>query len=198
MADIWNYFTRLLGRFEKSKPSDPMLHELIERSDAEIEDFRFWQTTMVRQRLLNWLADQYAIFTVDPNQTDHNIDFLDTPSSKGFAIHFDQTRYSARDARHLSDYLKEQILQLNYRVQISDRRTYNRPNWVESVERHYLKPRIVFGEAEKYNQQYGNITIENAFRNDQPYQLRFQATVYRDRQFQNPAPFRDLLNKLLV
>lgn len=198
MSDIWNYFTRLLGRFENSNPSEPLLHEMITRSTAEKDDYEFWKKTMVRKRLLSWLADQYAIFATSREQTDQAIDFLDTPSSKGFAIHFHQTQYSSRDARHLLDYLKEQVLECNYRTQISDKKAYNRAGWVESVERHYLKPRINFGSTEKYEQQYGNITIEGIFRDEQPHLLRFRATVYQDQQFREHFPFRELLNRLLI
>lgn len=198
MADIWNYFTRLLGRFEKSSPAEPMIHELINRSTEELADFDFWKTTIVKHRLLNWLADQYAIFQLNPEQIDEGIDFLDTPSSKGFAIHFYHTQYSRRDAQHLFDFLKTKILQLNYHTQISDMRSYNKSSWVETVERHYLKPRIAFDSSEKYTQQYGNVTIENVYRNDQPHQLRFRATVYADRQFQQPFAFKELFNELLT
>lgn len=198
MPDIWNYVTRLLKRFEDSKPTEPLLHEMIIRSNREKEDYEYWKKTIVRKRLLSWLADQYAIFATTAEKTDEAIDFLDTPSSKGFAIHFHQTQYSDRDARHLLDYLKDQVLQLNYRTQISDKKAYNRSSWVESVERHYLKPRINLGSTEKYEQQYGNITIETVFRDEQPHLLRFRATVYQDNQFRKHFPFRELLNQLLI
>jgi len=197
MADIWTYFNRLFGRFEKSSPANPLIHELITRSPEESGDFDFWKNTIVKHRLINWLSDQYAIFLIQPDQIDESIDFLDTPSSKGFVVHFYQTQYSRRDVQHLFDFFQEKMLGLNYRTQISDKRTYNQSSWVETVERHYLKPRISFEPSEKYAQQYGNVTIENVYRNDQPHQLKFRATVYADHQFQKPLAFKDLFNELL-
>jgi len=213
MSDIWEYFKNLFRQAESSSPSQPLIHEMIERSEEQLEDYAFWKSTMVSRRLLDWLHDQYAVFSVAPDDIDEALDFLDTPSSKGFVIHFYKTRYSPRDVRHFFDYLKEQVLGLDYRTQISDLRTYQRPEWIETVERHYLKPRPAFmrksltvtpshsptlgNEAEKLNQRFGNITIEHQLRNDQPYHLKFRATSYKDALFTEAEEFRHLMQRIL-
>ncbi|MDV7396729.1 hypothetical protein RZS08_35355, partial [Arthrospira platensis SPKY1] len=102
-------------------------------------DLQRWKETIVCKRLLNWLGDQYLLYRALPDDIDEAIDFLDTPSSKGFVIHLHKTGYSRRDATHLLDLFKEKVLTLDYRTQVSDSRTYSRQAWVETVERHYLK-----------------------------------------------------------
>ncbi len=197
MSNIWDYFKRLFSEAEESSPSNPLIHKMIERSEEQKEDYLQWKDTLVRRRLVDWLHDQYAIFGVQPDNIDEAVDFLDTPSSKGFVIYFYKTRYSLRDITHLFDYLREQVLQLGYRTQISDSRTYNRAKWVEKVDRHYLKPRPSFQQEGKFDQKYGNVMIEIVYRNDQPFDLKFRATSYKDHQFKDAEEFRHLMNMVL-
>ena len=198
MADLWEYLKNLFGRADKSSPAHPFIHELIERSEQEQADYERWKKTLVRRRLQGWLADQYAIYSVLPDDIDEALDFLDTPSSKGFVIYFHKTQYSLRDATHFCDFLRERVLSLNYRTQISDTRTYQKAGWVETSERHYLKPRPErLEEQGKMRQQYGNITIELILRDERPFNLKMQATHYRDFQFEEPWDFKELMQHLL-
>ncbi len=195
--DIWDKFKDFFQQSEESSPSKPLIHEMIERTEERKKDYEFWKTAFVCKRLQNWLSDQYAIFNTLPADTDEAMDFLNTPSSKGFVIHFHKTEYSERDVTYLFDLLKEKVLKLEYRTQISDRREFNRPNWVEKIERHYLKPKPDFMKKEKFNQGFGNITIELVFRDDKPYQLKFRATVYKDRLFNDAESFAALMQNIL-
>ncbi len=191
--DIWAKFKDFFQQAEESSPSKPLIHEMIERTEEEKKDYEFWKTTVVSKNLLTWLSNQYGVFQALPNDTDEAMDFLNTPSSKGFVIHFYKTEYSERDVTYLFDLLKERILKLDYRTQISDRREFNRPNWVEKVERHYLKPKPDFMKTEKFNQGFGNITIELLFKNDKPHQLKFRATIYKDHLFKDADTFQSLM-----
>jgi len=198
MPDVWDYFKNLFKKAEISSPASPLIHEMIQRSTEETNDYLFWKNTLVCHRLRAWISEQHVVFQINPDNLDEAVDFLDTPSSKGFVIHFYKTRYNHRDVVHLFDYLKEQVLKINYRTQISDTRAYERPNWVESVQRHYLKPRSQQNEQGKFNQQFGNVMIELTFRNDQVYNLKFRATSYQDFQFSEALDFKDLIRKVLV
>lgn len=197
MPKFWQQFFRIGQQVEQSSPIQPAIHELIQRSEEELADYERWKNTFVLRRMLDWLSDQYAIYQVAPRDIDEALDFLDTPSSQGFVIHFHQTQYSKREVTHLFDYLKERVKTLPYRTQISDTRTYNRNHWVETIEKHYLKPRVDYVEGEKMDQQFGNILIELEIRNDKAYNLRFRATHYQDRLYETPAPFRELMQVVL-
>ena len=198
MPNLWEQFKSLFKEAEQSSPSKPLIHEVIQRTEEEKKDYQFWKGTLVRRRLVDWLNDQYAIYQLQPDDIDEALDFLNTPSSKGFVIHFYRTRYSLRDITHFFDYLKERVLALNYRTQISDTRTYNRPNWVETVQRHYLKPKPNFQREGKINQQFGNITIEVDLRDDKPHYLKFQATSYKDHLFEDAKEFKELMSRVIV
>ena len=196
--DILAYFRSLFQQTKTSSPSRPLIHELIVRSEEEKQDYERWKETLVFRRLRDWLQEQYVIFLHQPDQLPETVEFLHTPSSKGFAVFFHKTRYSAREITHFFDFLKERVLEQEYRVQVSDVRSYERPNWVETVQRHYLKPRPQMDEAGKLRQRFGNITIEYILHNDQPYQLRFRATAYKDHLFQEAEDFKYLFTALLA
>lgn len=198
MAKLWDYIKQLFQEAEQSSPSKPVVHKMIERTEEEKQDYLQWREGLVRRRLVDWLRDQYAIFQVLPDDIDEALDFLNTPSSKGFVIHFYKTNYSKREVFHLFDYLKEKVLDLNYRTQISDSRTYNKPNWVETTERHYLKPRPNFEAGKKLKQAFGNVMIEVELRDEKVRNLRFRATVYKDHQFEDAEDFKDLMRELLI
>lgn len=197
MSNIWNQIKALFSAAEESSPLQPAIHEVIKRSEKELEDYEFWKNTIVCRRLSDWLGNQFALYQSLPNDTDEAIDFLNTPSMKGFVIHFAQTQYSKRDAVHFLDFLKEKVKILNYRIQLSDVRTYSRPKWVESVQKHYLKPRNVFEEGKKIDQLYGNISIDLVLRNDQPYHLKLSATSYTDHLYQEAKTFGELMSALM-
>jgi hypothetical protein len=201
MDKLWSYFKKMFQQAEQSSPSQPLIHEMIERTEEEKQDYAFWKETLVLRRLLDWLSNQYAISRVDLDKVDEAIDFLDTPSSKGFVVHFGETRYSLRDVTHFFDYLKEQVLSLHYRTQISDLRTYERTNWVETIQRHYLKPGPSIRQQQedgKFTQKFGNVMIELELRNDRVHNLRFRATVYKDSLFKEPAEFKELMQQLVL
>ncbi|MCB0518933.1 MAG: hypothetical protein H6577_07835 [Lewinellaceae bacterium] len=198
MKDVWDFIKGLFQKEEESSSSNPYLHEQIERTEEEKNAYEIWKGSLTHRRMMDWLNDQYAIWQALPDDIDPAIDFLDMPSSKGFAIHLYKTEYRKTDAIHLFDYLKEQVQRLNYKSQMSDTRTWSQKSWVETVERHYLKPRTFF-EAEKLiNQRFGNITIELSFRNDRPHHLKFRATGYSDRLYAETADFNDLMQAVLV
>ncbi len=197
MASFWQHITQLFQSAASSTAEQPAIHELLLRDERVQEDYNKWKQSLVLRRLLNWLGDQYAIYCVLPQDIDQGLDFLQTPSSQGFVIYFNRTNYSLRETSHFLDYLKERVLTLDYKSQLSDVKTYMRTEQVETTERHYLKPRPKFDESGRMLQQFGNVLIELVIRNEKPYQLRFQATTYRDHNYLPPAAFRDLMQRLL-
>jgi hypothetical protein len=198
MNNVWQYFRSLFQSEQDSSATQPFLHEMIERTEEEKVDYHTWKEQLVCKRLLNWLADQYAIFSVAPDDIDESLDFLNTASSKGFVIHFHKTQYTRREATHLLDLFKEKMQALGYRTQISDVRTYTKNNNVETIERHYVKPRPNFKREGPFDQQFGNVTIELDLRNERPHYLKFRATTYNDSQFKEAKEFRELMQQLLL
>jgi len=199
LSEFWKKIKSLFQESEQSSPSQPVIHQIIERSEADKIAFEKWKATLSSKRIIDWLYNQYAAFLSPNTKTDNAVAFLNTPSTKGFVVHFHQTQYREAEIVHLFDLLREKVLILNYNNYVSDIRTFNRPQWVESIQRHYLKPSLNFKkkETEKFNQGYGNIKIELEFRNEKVFNLRFSATTYQDHNFNKADEFKELMGILL-
>lgn len=201
--DLWKYVQDLFKAEQESSPIKPFIQEPLERSESELIDYDLWKRTVAREQLLDWLNTQYAAFVMNnESQTDKTIDFLNTPSSKGFVIHFDEQLHNKKNIIHLFDYLQERVLAINYKKYMSDTRTYtqtqNERNWVETIERHYLKPRFKLKADNTFDQLFGNIKIELRFRNEAIQNLQFSATRYNDRKFSEGDTFHDLMRAILT
>lgn len=192
---FWDSIANIFRQAEASTPSAPTIHELIERSPEEVTDYERWERTAGSRRLLDWLAEQYAVFLSSGPQ-DEAMAFLNTNSSKGFVIYITKTNYTREEMTHFFDFLKAKVLTLNYRSAISDRRIFPRRDWVETQERHYLKP-IVDLTNPPVNQGFGNIMIELELRNDVPHNLRLRATVYVDSMYRDAGNFGGLVDFLV-
>jgi len=191
---FWNQIKNIFTQAEQSSASAPTIHELIERTDQELADYEHWKTTTAPSRLLDWLNNQYSREN-DGLSTDETIGFLDSRSSKGFVIYFREMNYSREEITHFFHYLKERVLALNYRSDISDRRIFPRNDWVETQERHYLKPKVDYNDA-VMDQAFGNIMIEFELRDGAPNNLRLRATVYSDSLYKAKGSFGGLIMAL--
>ncbi len=195
--NVWDYFKTLFREAEESSSSKPLIHEAIERGEKELQAYQKWKESLDHRRSIDWLNDQYAIWQVLPNDIDEAILFLNTPSSKGFAVHFQKSNFDHKNAAHLFDFLKEKVLTLNYRPQVSDTRTWSSENTVQTMDRYYLKPRTSKTTEGKINQLFGNITIELLHRDNTPFNLKFRATAYNDRLYEPAYDFQLLMNGIL-
>ncbi len=198
MSDFWKSIKNIFKAAEESTSNQPVIHEVIKRSEKELADYERWKETVGKRRFLDWLRSEHSNYKKDPHSTDAAIDFLNTPSTKGFVIHFYRMRYNNWEIIHFFDFLKEQVLALDYKSYLSDTRTYNRKDWVERTDRHYLKPptNIRNPELGNFDQRFGNITIEIVFRNEKIYLLKFSASIYKDRLYKEAEEFDELLKAI--
>lgn len=200
--DLWQYMKDLFKAEQESSSIKPYIQEPLEREEEEVESYDLWKRTLAKRRVLDWLNMQYANFVMSGEaELDKTIDFLNTPSAKGFVIHFDEQLHNRKDFIHLFDYLQERVLEMNYKKYMSDTRTYNKTRndntWVETIQRHYLKPRFKVLEDNTFDQRFGNIKIELLLRNDKIRNLQFSATRYSDRNYTEGNTFNDLMRELL-
>jgi len=198
MSDFWKKIKNVFSTAEESSSINPTIHEVIKRSEKELEDYAQWKNSLAARRLLDWLKNEYFTHLTSPNNVDKSIDFLNSTSQKGFVIHFSNMKYRLEEITFLFDYLKEKVKELPYRTYVSDTRTYPKSNFVETVHRHYLKPSLKLKVAgEKAGQAFGNITIEMLLKNDKIVNLKFSATTYRDHQFKEAGSFNDLMKEII-
>ncbi len=193
MTGWWDKIKSLLSNAEKSSSSQPAIHEIISRSTDFIEAYDQWKNGPIHKKMLYWISDQYHIYQEGKENLEKGIDFLSTDSTNGVALHFDDLDYTQDDAFYLFDFFKEKIRANNYRTQVSDTRTYSKNTWMETVERHYLKPRPQYDEHGKIDQGFGNITILLTLRDSKVYNLKLSATAYQDRLFNSEKQFSQLM-----
>lgn len=198
MSDFWKKIKNLFLSVEQSSSINPTIHEVIKRSTEELENYELWKKSLAARRLLDWLKNEYYTYLTSPKNIDKSIDFLNTASKNGFVIHFSKMQYRLDEITFLFDYLKEKVKELPYRVYVSDTRTYPKNDFVETIQRHYLKPSLklkVVGQ--KAGQAFGNITIEMLLKNNEVVNLKFSATTYRDHQFKEAGDFNDLMKEII-
>jgi len=193
MPSWWSKVKSIFNQSELSSPTQPAIHEIIKRSEEFLEEYDTWKGGPKHKKLLNWISEQYAIYQNKDGKLSDSIDFLHTASTKGVAIHLADSNHDTEEARYLLDYFKEKIRVHQYRSQVSDTRTYTKNTWVETVERHYLKPKPQYDELGKINQAFGNITLLLTFRDDKVYNLKMSATAYQDRLFNSEKQFSELM-----
>ena len=194
MPSWWSKIKTILTKSELSTPTQPAIHEVIKRSDEFLEEYDIWKGGPKHKKMLNWISEEYAIYQNKGNEQSESIDFLHTPSTKGMAIHLADMQYPNEEARYLLDFFREKLKVVHsYRTQVSDTRTYSMKTWVETVERHYLKPRPQYNEEGRIAQGFGNVTLLLTLRDDKVYNLKLSATAYQDRLFTAEEQFSDLM-----
>ncbi len=193
MPSWWSKIKSIFNQSELSSPTQPAIHEIIKRSEEFLEEYDTWKGGPKHKKLLNWISEQYAIYQNKDGKLSESIDFLHTASTKGVAIHLADSNHDTEEARYLLDYFKEKIREHQYRSQVCDTRTYTKNTWIETVERHYLKPKPQYDELGKLDQAFGNITLLLTFRDDKVYNLKMSATAYQDRLFNAEKQFSELM-----
>lgn len=177
----------------------PFLHEPLERKQEEKEAFKNWQESHQRQQMLDFIDHQYQLALKEQGDG-AMFRMMKGNTSNGFMLRY-PTGISSGDFTHLFDFLKERIRSMGYVVYTSDRRIYDRPEYVETIDRHYLKPSIkaklrMEENKEKFGQLYGNVHIELYKVDDRPTHIRFLCHNYQDHKFYDALDFRELIERL--
>ena len=219
----WSDVRQVFAKAEASSKAAPVVHELLTRHRDQAAALASWRHGMICRQLLGWISDSYGHHLVDGQARDEAIDFLDTPSAKGFVIHFEKLQHSLLEAQLLQLHLRQRVLDSGkvadattgkalpaYRTQIADTKTYTNNGITERSDRYYLKPRLVPNHdvalaaapnaytADQFGQGFGNVLIELIVRNDSPFRLRFSATVYHDRVYRQADSFASLMQMLVA
>lgn len=190
---MFNFIKQLFQKQEEKNV--PFVQEIIERSDKEIEAYQYWKLDDKKDHFVSFLYGQFH------SKSSSDLLILNSPNkSQGFILNYESVAATANfsEFQYLFDYLKEQILKLNYVSYVSDVKNFVRKTHVETIERHYLKPRFSFNEQTGLaDQQYGNVLIEHLLHNDKPIRIKFVCNVYNDRKWSKANSFEDLLQKIL-
>lgn len=89
------------------------------------------------------------------------------------------------------------VLALGYSQVSLDRKMEEINQQVKVTEKFYFKPPLKIPlQNQLISQLYGNIVIEKVSVDNQPNYLKFLATFYSDRLYQEPMPYDQLLDRL--
>jgi hypothetical protein len=191
---------RQLFATQRKHPHLPLVEEALTRSEPERQGFFRWQNEGHHQALV---AQVYQAWQSKKQQQTSSLEvhLLKTVGANGLAISY-QAAIGPRNFQHLFDWLRDRVGQLGYQHYSSDRRHFDREGYVETIEKHYLKPPLdLQTNGERLlvpcNQLYGNVLIEQVLIDRQPSFIRFQANFYQDHLYTPALPFDQLVHQVL-
>ena len=195
MSEILDFFKNLFNK--EDKPSNPFIHEVISRSDEEEIYYHNWKRSPRKDRAMEFLRMEYQKNVAEENFTGATFYTINAEAMKGFQLHYRPDIFSINEFQYLFDYLKERVMNFDYRPYISDVRTYVKENTTECIERHYLKPRLKKDTDNRFVHLFGNITILHEKINEQPSHIKFIANTYQDRKYTAPEKYKNLIEHVL-
>ncbi|MFY0601334.1 MAG: hypothetical protein JXR03_16785 [Cyclobacteriaceae bacterium] len=188
-----SYFDEVYKKLFPKKTKGPILHEVLKRSDAYLDQYDLWKDSSLPSELIGEIAESLRL-KAEGIIKNPNVHQFSGESSNGFAI----TYNSDIDQMHfhfLFDLFAEKVKALDYRVSISDLIVTEKNGYVESKEKHYLK--IKPAEQTPIDQKFGNIVIELIRIDEVPSFIRLMANTYNDHLYKSPKKFKELAEYLL-
>lgn len=173
-------------------PAIPFQREALQRSSEVLQAYAIWRSGGAWKQMQQILWD--AFYEGDLNEP--HFESIEAGLSTGFRILWHSSRFDEDTMLFLADALRDEVLELGYRLYMSDERQFLRDDYVETIERHYLKPAVEL-QGGKVDQLFGNITIEYRLIDRQPYDLKLIVQYYHDHQFNAHLPYPQLLKAIL-
>lgn len=174
------------------------MHEVLKRSESDQQQYEQWKESEEKEQLIREIAQAYYYKKTNIS-SDIEVHLLNTPYANGFAITY-HPDILPKSFRHLSDYFRDKVLAMGYRLVNADRRITDKGHYVETVEKFYLKPPLsaadLSQEVIQVNQLFGNIAIEHVLIDNKPSYLKVLASIYSDRQFKEAQSYDDFMSTL--
>lgn len=177
---------------KKDQTNKVLLHELIHRSDSYTANYRKWNGSSNQADFLKDLRTAYYLKSkgIEGKPSVH---LLKSQYSNGFAISYTD-ELDQNEFQYLFDWLAVTIENAGYRKSNSDVTIMDKGNFIETREKHYLKPPT--GKSIPLEQRYGNILIEHISVDDKPSFLKLVANIYNDRSYSKAESFEGLAEYL--
>lgn len=192
-----SYFEEVYNKlFRKQSPKEPVVHELLKRTEKDISDFTLWQASEERMNLVQDLDRAYHL-KQQKVESAMKVHLLETQYANGFAITFNEL-FTPDNFQFLFDYFKERVLAQGYKLAQADRRISDKETYEETIEKWYLKPIAGGLEKKQIDQRFGNVIIEKVDIDRKPSFLRLMANVYQDHLYTKAEPFEKLFDKLIT
>lgn len=190
------FFEDVVGKlFGKQQADQPIIHEVLERSEVELGAYRAWKNSERRVDLVNDFDRAYSL-KKQLVESSMEVHLLESKYSNGFAITYND-QIPTDQFRHLFDFFKDQVLDVGYKLSQGDRRIKHKGQYEESIEKWYLKPLAEDLQVAVIDQRYGNILIELVSLDRKPSYLKLMANIYQDRLYSKALPFDELYNRII-
>lgn len=190
------FFEDVVGKlFGKQQADQPIIHEVMERTEVELGAYKAWKNSERRTDLVNDFDRAYSL-KKQMVESSMEVHLLESQYSNGFAITYND-QIPVDQFKHLFDFLKDQILDVGYKLAQADRRIKHKGQYEESIEKWYLKPLAEDLQASVIDQRYGNVLIELVSIDRKPSYLKLMANVYQDRLYTKALPFEELYNRII-
>lgn len=191
-----SFFDQVVGKlFGKQAPKSAFIHEVLSRSEKELEQYIAWRNTEAAQNLVLDIERAYHLKKQDIISA-VEVHLLETQYANGFAVSFNQ-EFTRENFTYVFDYLKEKGLEQGYKLSQADRRILDKEKYEETIEKWYLKPNATDSDSDIIDQRYGNILIEKIDIDRKPSYIKFMANIYQDRLYTKAKPFSELIDLIL-
>lgn len=188
--DIWEQL------FPEQPGRPPVaVKEALVRSAPYLQHYAEWKSSPQSLALISKIEKAYY---KKRNQVDgfYQLHLLRSGPANGFALSY-HPEIGERNFKFLFDYWRDRVLSLGYHLKNTDRYTREMPDYVQTTEKHYLKPPANLQQL-PINQQYGNVLLEHVQINRQPSFLKVQVNIYADHLYTKALSFDDLVAYLFL
>ncbi len=192
-----NIFNKIFSK--NDKVGTPAVHEVLKRSERDIKLFNRWKGHAEQEALMREIIQAYY-YKKSGIQSEIIVHLFNSAYANGFAITY-LPRIGEKNFQHLFDYFRDQVLTMNYRLAGSDRMIVDKKDFVETREKHYLKPptqveAMAKTKKNRMDQLYGNISLEYVLINTQPSYIKVLASIYSDSLYKQALDFDDFAKHL--
>lgn len=192
------YFKDILDKLFPQKLADNkvVLNDIINRSESYGKRYQDW-LAISAEKCFDELETSYQEKLLNQENSGVSVHLLHSKYSNGIAISYDERFCSKEEFSFLFDHIADKINQLEvYRKVNSDFIIKEKKTFVETKEKHYLKPFTSKKEA-IVDQQFGNILIEHILIDDKPNHITLMANIYSDSLYRKAKEFETLMSLIL-
>lgn len=191
------YIQNLIDKLFPQKLGDNkvVLNDVIIRSENFKERYINWVKES-SVKIFSEIEKSYQEKLLQSENSGIDVHLLNSKYSNGIAISYNEKYFTSEEFTYLFDLIAEKLSQLKeYRKVNSDYIIKEKKTFIETKEKHYLKP-LISKEEEVTNQQFGNILIEQILLDDKPNYIKLMANIYSDSLYSKPKEFETLLRFL--
>jgi hypothetical protein len=189
-----NLFNKLFPSYAiKNTTDQPSQNQPLIREDSFKKEFVLWKHSPARESIFRQILESYL--TRSTKGFTHQIALYTAPGAIGLTIKMPE-QTDLKIYQFLLDYLREQVMLLQYRLYSSSIEEVADANTVRYFyERHYLKPNIL-NENYPIDQLYGNIMLELEYESAEVRYLKVMSTYHTGYNYKPPMGFDALVQYL--